>query len=108
MRYEYLYIFFSELNKKINIKTSSENISSSKLSLSDTKTNTTVCSWCIIEYIKRKAKYINFESNSKKETNKVTDRSKLCDVSTSTNDWWSPLEERRVIRSSSKGDKRKK
>ncbi|CAH0721053.1 unnamed protein product, partial [Brenthis ino] len=82
----------------------------------DTKTDLTICSRVTIDdsdqtepYKRRnesstKRKYIVTKSNKAI----ITDRTKLCDVSTFTSDWWSPIFERKDVKDSFKRNDRRK
>ncbi|CAD0205673.1 unnamed protein product [Chrysodeixis includens] len=68
----------------------------SSMSLSDeTKTDTTICSLATVDDIPRNRK---FRVKVIKKTNQatLTDKKRLCDTGTITNDWWSPIVERRA------------
>lgn len=67
-----------------------------------TKTDTTICSRVAINYeetprVRNKAgRRVHVVTKANQAT--TTDKAEVCDVSTLTNDWWSPIEERKVAK----------
>ncbi|CAK1541096.1 unnamed protein product [Leptosia nina] len=92
-------------------KTPSSDISLySSLSLTsqtdDTKTSTTICSRLEVDYIEekprrtavRRVKKVKVNVATKTNQATTTDKTQICDVSTITDDWWSPLVERKPMK----------
>ncbi|XP_026734949.1 uncharacterized protein LOC113498907 isoform X3 [Trichoplusia ni] len=68
----------------------------SSISLTDeTKTDTTICSLATVDDIPRRRKFrVKVVTKTNQAT--ITDKTRLCDTGTITNDWWSPIVERRA------------
>ncbi|XP_045532250.1 uncharacterized protein LOC123719953 isoform X2 [Pieris brassicae] len=72
----------------------------------ETKTDTTICSRLEVDYIEdkprkttiRRVKKIKVNVTTKTNQGTSTDKTRLCDVSTLTEDWWSPLNERKPMK----------
>lgn len=83
---------------------SESGVTLSTISLTDSKTDTTVCSRVAIDYeasprrpkSKKTFKKIKVEVITKANQGTSTNRAELCDVSTATSDWWTPIVERKL------------
>ncbi|XP_039760842.1 uncharacterized protein LOC120634385 [Pararge aegeria] len=98
-----------EFGDTANIEEYSTDITESSVTLStisltdETKTDTTECNRVAIDFEvsprrgkpKRNVRKIKVEFITKANQGTATDKAKLCDVSTITSDWWSPLVDRK-------------
>ncbi|XP_047512463.1 uncharacterized protein LOC125054541 isoform X2 [Pieris napi] len=101
---------FTDLNSNTNEDTYSDTIclcrSLSSVFSDETRTDTTICSRLEVDYIEEKprkttirhVKKIKVNVTTKTNQGTSTDKTRLCDVSTLTEDWWSPLNERKPMK----------
>lgn len=63
----------------------------------ETKTDTTICSLATVDYndTPRRRKF-RVKVITKTNQGTLTDKTRLCDTGTITNDWWSPIIERKA------------